>query len=246
MHNAVVYEYDAIGRRTKMTVAGQVPVTYQYDAASRLTQVAQGSLTVGIGYDASGRRTSLAYPNSTSTAYTYDNASRLTRILHQGPSGVIEDLVYTYDPAGNRTSLTRANGTASLLPAAVASASYDAANQQIQFGGATLTYDANGNLTNDGTNTYTWDARNRLIGISGGSTATFTYDALGRRVSKTVDGMSKQFLYDARDIVQDVSGAAITTNVSAKFKYRRAVYSAGDCWRLILPSRCQVEHYRSH
>jgi RHS repeat-associated protein len=209
---AVVYEYDAIGRRTKMTVAGQVPVTYQYDAASRLTQVAQGSLTVGIGYDASGRRTSLAYPNSTSTAYTYDNASRLTRILHQGPSGVIEDLVYTYDPAGNRTSLTRANGTASLLPAAVASASYDAANQQIQFGGATLTYDANGNLTNDGTNTYTWDVRNRLISISGGVTASLVYDPLGRRVSKTVNGVTTQYLYDRIDIVQEIqSGIPLAT-----------------------------------
>jgi RHS repeat-associated protein len=206
---AVSYEYDAIGRRAKMTVAGQAPVTYQYDAASRLTQVAQGSLIVGIGYDAAGRRTSLTYPNSTSTAYTYDNASRLTRILHQGPGATtIEELTYTYDAAGNRTSLTRANGTASLLPNAVASASYDAANEQISFAGATLTYDQNGNLTNDGTNTYTWDARNRLTGISGGVTASFQYDPLGRRTSKTIGGITTQFLYDGNDIVQELQNGA--------------------------------------
>jgi uncharacterized protein RhaS with RHS repeats len=44
-----------------------------------------------------------------------------------------------------------------------------------------LSYDANGNLTGDGTNTYTWDARNHLSAISGGSTASFVYDAFGRR-----------------------------------------------------------------
>jgi RHS repeat-associated protein len=210
---AVAYEYDAIGRRTKMTVAGQAPVTYQYDAASRLTQVAQGSLVVGMGYDAAGRRTSLTYPNGTSTTYTYDNASRLTRILHQGPGATtIEDLTYTYDAAGNRTSLTRANAATSLLPDAVASATYDAANEQLTFASTTLTYDANGNLTNDGTNTYTWDARNRLVGISGGSTASFSYDPLGRRMSKTIGGTATQYLYDGNDIVAELVSSAVTAS----------------------------------
>ena len=74
----------------------------------------------------------------------------MTDIVHQGPGGIIDALTYRYDAAGNRTSLIRSNGTASLLPDAVASASYDAANEQTAFAGATLTYDANGNLTNDG------------------------------------------------------------------------------------------------
>lgn len=210
---AVQYAYDALGRRTTMTVAGQAPVTYQYDAASRLTQVAQGALIVGLGYDAAGRRTSLTYPNGTSTTYSYDNASRLTSIVHNGPAGLIESLTYAYDAAGDRISLTRANGTASLLPAAVASASYDAANEQTQFGTATQTFDQNGNLTSDGTNTYTWDARNRLTAISGpGLSASFVYDALGRRVSKTINGVTTQFLYDGNDIVQEIGGSAVNAN----------------------------------
>ncbi|BCA54016.1 hypothetical protein W02_11560 [Nitrospira sp. KM1] len=206
---AVAYEYDAIGRRITMTVAGQAPVMYQYDAASRLTQVAQGSLSIGIGYDAAGRRTTLTYPNGTSTSYTYDNASRLLTITHNGPAGVIESLTYTYDAAGNRTSLTRANGAASVLPASVTSATYDAANQQTAFAGTTHTFDANGNLTNDGTNTYTWDARNRLIGISGGATANFVYDPLGRRESKTIGGTTTQFVYDGNDIAQEIQGGTV-------------------------------------
>jgi RHS repeat-associated protein len=209
---SVSYQYDVLGRRTQMTANGQQPVTYGYDAASRLTQVVRGSLTEGLGYDNTNRRTSLTYPNGTSTSYAYDVASRLTTINHLGPSGVIEALTYQYDAVGNRTSLTRNNASASLLPAAVASATYDAANEQTTFAGATLTYDANGNLTNDGTNTYVWDARNRLVSISGGTTASFHYDALGRRTSKAVGSTASQFLYDGNDVAAEIGGGAIGAN----------------------------------
>ena len=209
---SVTYQYDILGRRTNMTANGQQPVTYQYDLSSRLTQVAQGSLAVGLGYDNANRRTSLTYPNGTSTSYAYDVASRLTSINHIGPSGIIEALTYQYDPAGNRTSLTRNNSTASLLPSAVASATYDAANEQTAFAGAALTYDANGNLANDGVNTYQWDARNRLVAISGGTTASFSYDALGRRTSKTINGVASQFAYDGNDIVAEIGGGAVGAN----------------------------------
>ena len=193
-----------------MVANGQQPVTYQYDLASRLTQVAQGSLAVALGYDAANRRISLAYPNGTSTSYAYDLASRLTNILHNGSGGAVIDAVtYTYDAAGSRKSIQRANGTASLLPNAVASAAYDAANEQTQFSGSTLTYDNNGNLTNDGVNAYQWNARNRLVGISGGATASFNYDALGRRTSKTINGAILQFLYDGSDITVEIANGAV-------------------------------------
>jgi RHS repeat-associated protein len=75
-----------------------------------------------------------------------------------------------------------------------------------QFTGVTQTFDANGNLTNDGTNTYTWDARNRLTGISGGVTASFIYDGLGRRTSKTINSTTTGFWYDGNDILAELSG----------------------------------------
>ena len=49
------------------------------------------------------------------------------------------------------------------------------------FNGIPQTYDPNGNLTNDGSNMYTWDARNHLTAITGANTASFVYDAAGRR-----------------------------------------------------------------
>ena len=208
----VAYQYDVLSRRTQMAANGQQPTTYQYDAASRLTRVAQGALFAQLGYDNANRRTNLSYSNNTTTSYAYDVASRLTGITHNGSSGVIEALTYQYDAAGNRVSLTRGNGTASLLPSAVASATYDAANEQTAFSGATLSYDHNGNLTNDGVNTYQWDARNRLMGMSGGTTASFNYDALGRRTTRIIGSLTSQFLYDGNDVTAEIGGAAVGAN----------------------------------
>ena len=204
----VVYAYDAAGKRTTMGVNGQTPVEYRYDAASRLTQVAEGNQNVGLGYDAMGRRTTMSYPNGVTTDYAYDAASRLTGIAHQG-TVLIESLVYTYDANGNRVSIDKIAPQAD-LPKEV-QAAYDAANEMIQFNTDALTYDANGNLINDGTKTYQWDARNRLIAISGPSlSADFGYDAMGRRISKTINGTTTEYLYDGNDIVAEIEGNVVT------------------------------------
>ena len=99
------------------------------------------------------------------------------------------------------------------LPAALTSGTYNAANQQTAFGGTTQTFDLNGNLTSDGTLTYTWDARNRLAGLSGGATASFQYDPLGRRTSKTINGTQTGFLYDWLNPVQELNGSTPTANL---------------------------------
>src|SRR6185437_9156502 len=76
-----------------------------------------------------------------------------------------------------------------------------------------LTYDANGNLTNDGTNTYTWDARNQLVAISGAVAASFQYDTFGRRVRTTINGSTKDYLYDGMNVVQEKVGGNPTANM---------------------------------
>jgi RHS repeat-associated protein len=101
------------------------------------------------------------------------------------------------------------------VPAALASATYDAANRQTAFGAKVLTYDDNGNLTRitDGTDItdLTWDSRNRLTALSApGTLAAFAYDALGRRASKTINGTTTEFQYDGLDMVRDVVGSTAT------------------------------------
>jgi RHS repeat-associated protein len=98
-------------------------------------------------------------------------------------------------------------------PSSLTSATYNSANQQTSFANQTLSYDLNGNLTGDGANTYTWNARNQLASISGQTTASFQYDASGRRVSKTINGTTTSYLYDDTNIVQEQSGGAAIANM---------------------------------
>jgi RHS repeat-associated protein len=89
-------------------------------------------------------------------------------------------------------------------------------------GSDNITYDENGNMTSMtnscGTTNYTWDARNRLVGISGykpdctALTASFKYDALGRRTEKTINGRTIQYLYDGLDIVQEIENSVVSAN----------------------------------
>jgi YD repeat-containing protein len=88
------------------------------------------------------------------------------------------------------------------LPQAIATSSYNAANHQTSFGSQTLPYDLNGSLTSDGANTFTWNARNQLVSISGpGLAASFSYDAFGRRITKTVNSQTTAFLCDGANAV---------------------------------------------
>jgi RHS repeat-associated protein len=69
-----------------------------------------------------------------------------------------------------------------------------------------------------GTTVPVWNARNRLVGITGfkpdcsAFTATFKYDALGRRIEKTVNNRTIQYLYDGMDIVQEIENGVPTVN----------------------------------
>ena len=110
---------------------------------------------------------------------------------------------------------------------AVTSTSYDDANEMLNFTPASssaknITYDSNGSLstvTNScGITTYTWDVRNRLVGISGFNaqcavlSASFKYDAIGRRIQKTINGTTTQYVYDGLDIIQEKQGGSVTAN----------------------------------
>ncbi|TKB80275.1 MAG: hypothetical protein E8D42_02675 [Nitrospira sp.] len=195
----VRYTYDAISQRLTMRVNAQSPVTYHYDANSQLSQVEQGTLSAILTHDALGQRTQLQRSNGVTTTYNYDPASRLSGITHTKGTTTLEQLTQGFDPADNKTQATQLIQTATALPPAV-TAAYNAVNAQIQFNSGTLGYDPNGNLTNDGTTTYVWDARDRLIGISGGTSATFSYDALDRRIAKTINGATTSYVYDGADI----------------------------------------------
>lgn len=214
----VEYTYDQVGRRTSMTVPGQTLVAYTYNARSRLTQVSQGAQIVGLDYDAAGRRSRLRLPHDVSTEYQYDAAGRLTAMIFRNAAGIIGDLTYGYDSAGNRI-VAGGSFARTGLPLAAFTGVYDAANRQLIFGDRQLAYDANGSVTSitesSGTTTFTWDARNRLVAMAGPRlTASFVYDVFGRRIRKTINGTTTQYVYDGFTVVQEIRDG-VTANYLA-------------------------------
>jgi RHS repeat-associated protein len=207
----LTYEYDAAGRRTEVTVSGQPPVSYTYDAADRLTGLSRGPDSVSLAYDDANRRTNTLLPNGVSVDYEYDELSRPTSITYA--NGSLGALTYLYDTDGNPVGV---GGTSARtdLPAPVDSATYDDADQLVMWGSTPLSYDENGNLVSDGLRSLAWNARNELTSINGGGlTASFTYDAFGRRLERTVNGSSRQYLYDGLNPVQELVGGTPTANL---------------------------------
>jgi len=53
---------------------------------------------------------------------------------------------------------------------------------------------------------YIWDIENKLIEVrKSGIIARYTYDALGRRIGKEVNGVTKQFRYDGEDLIMEMN-----------------------------------------
>jgi RHS repeat-associated protein len=175
-------------------------VDYSRDAEHRVTQIAyrvndEAPRIFSYAYDPLGRRIQATLANGITATYTWDAASQLTGVTYKRADGsVLGDLTYGYDLAGRRT---KAGGSLAKvdLPQAVGDAQYDAANQLTRWAGKTLAYDLNGNLASDGVSQYSWNEQELLSQISGGVTASFSYDVFNRRKDYTVNGRRMQTVW---------------------------------------------------
>ena len=88
-------------------------------------------------------------------------------------------------------------------------------------------YDAYGNLIRERRGTgqklvteYRYDCQHRLIGVSlpDGSTASYKYDVFGRRIEKSVDGHTTEFLWQGERLIAE----------SAENRYRSYIYEPGS------------------
>src|SRR3990172_8180834 len=182
-------------------VDGTGTTTYTPDALNRLASVTfPGSRTVAYGYDALGNRTSITYPGgSDEVAYAYDEAHNLVSVTDWNDA----ETVYAYDDAGRLDTFTLPNGV-------VGTYAYDNADRLAgiewvkdanTLAEVAYTPDAVGNRTQRvdglGTHTYGYDDLYRLTSVTypGPQTDTYTYDAVGNRLTKNSD----DYTYDAAD-----------------------------------------------
>jgi len=200
------FSHDDISRRTLMTRTGGATTAYAYDESNRLRSLHSESPAGPLDYvftnDLSGTRVAVA-DNGGTHSYSYDQANRLTQATYPGQSEV-----YVYDAMGNRT--------ASHLSSAY---SYNNLNQLLGDANHTYAYDSNGNLVTKTERStgrvtrYVYDAENHLTQITfpDNTTATYTYDELGRRVEKNVNGVITRFVYDGADVIAEYNGSNALT-----------------------------------
>jgi YD repeat-containing protein len=120
----VTYGYDNLGRATSVSRTGHA-LSFTWDALGR-QQTATGPLgTVDYDYDAAGRRTRTTYPGSgLYVDYDYLVTGEVTKVRENGATTGVGVLgTYAYNDLGQRTSLTRGNGT-------VTSYTFDTASRQ--------------------------------------------------------------------------------------------------------------------
>lgn len=163
-------------------------------------------------YDANGNLAGIDDSRKGNRSYHYDPLDRLVSVRGATPE------TFAHDPAGNLL------GQNDLPTANLANVK---GNRLLMQGDRHYDYDAYGNLTRERRGTgqrlvteYHYDCQHRLIGVSlpGGSTASYKYDAFGRRIEKTVDGQTTEFLWQGERLIAE----------SAQSRYRTYIYEPGS------------------
>jgi RHS repeat-associated protein len=205
------YQYDAGSRRTRLTFPDANYFTYEQAANGQLTMVREngGTPVATFGYDSAGRPSAQDHAGA-AAAFGYDGVSRLASLgIDLAGSNRDVNWAFAYNPASQILTRTRDNDAYASNTAYDVSRSYsvNGLNQYTAAGTASFLYDGNGNLRADGSTNYVYDAENRLVSASGGSSATLSYDPMGRLFQVTGGGNTTQLLYDGDELVAEYNGS---------------------------------------
>lgn len=236
----IEYGYDALNRMTSKTLPDGRVYTYTYDGHGRvstatnqtgivkftydnLNRVASETFngrTIMFEYDNPGRKITTIYPDKTQILKEYDSRNRLIRVLENG----IELANYTYN--NNNRLLTRnfSNGISTQYQYDVANRlnGYSSGNGKIQH--VQIAYDKMGNKTsiiranNFAQNEYfTYDNNYRLTQYQRGPQGspnllhTYSYDALGNRLSANIGGTITTYnVNNLNQLIQKNTDGSIT------------------------------------
>ncbi|MHC8321465.1 RHS repeat-associated core domain-containing protein [Pseudomonas sp. GB2N2] len=214
---------------------------YQYDDQGRLTAhaISQQQQTLyrrDYSYSANGNLDSVADTRHGQRSYRYDALDRLIRVRHtrdQQPES------FAHDPAGNLLMQDRAGGTKVL------------GNRLLMQGDRHYDYDAFGNLIRERRGAaqtlvteYRYDCQHRLIGLTTpeGRSASYRYDAFGRRISKTVDGKTTEFFWQGNKVVAESSREHYRSYVYEPGSFRPLAMLDGKGPRKACPFYYQLDH----
>jgi RHS repeat-associated protein len=168
------------------------------------------------------------------TAYAYDALHRLVAADPPNAPDDTDAIHYAYDRAGSRSH----SGSQSAGQWAPPYQTYTYAPPTAQGFTQRLvevrsetnlllegfSYDANGNATSwthaGVPRTLAWDTLGRLVSITGGFSASYRYDPLGRRIEKTEAGETLRYQSDGLDVVAEYSvGAGGASALAATYVF---------------------------
>jgi RHS repeat-associated protein len=203
-------QYDAAGRRTRLTWPDGFYITYDYDNAGAVTAIKENGASnlATYSYDDLGRRTAVSLANGANTQYAYDAASRLSALsLYLADPAKRQAYGFTYNAAGQVTSRTASNALYEWSETQGSRTySVNGLNQYTAVGGGATGYDARGNMTSNGGVGYGYDLDNRLISTASGG--ALSYDPLGRLQETAAPNLqTKRLAYDGTNLVTEYDTA---------------------------------------
>jgi len=195
------FAFDAHGKRISTSLPNGNQVSYGYDAGEQLTDLTHTGIfnaSYQYQYDDNGILNQVS--GAEDWTYTYDEDVQLV-----GATTDVGTYTYSYDLAGNITNDQR---------------QYDDNHRLLQSSEWTLSYDQRGNVTEKLHNTglrvaYTWNSRSQLIQVDrfligsvvADSTTSYTYGPMGRRFSRTEDGVETRYVYDGNNRIATLDSA---------------------------------------
>lgn len=157
---------DQNGNRTSGTTASGT-TTYTYDERNRLDLVKlNGALQADYDYDAANRLTKTSFGNGTEEIREYDTLNRLKELTSKRGTVELSKHVYTLDKVGNRKT------------------AIEVVNGQTR------------SIANSYDDLYRLIEETIVDAVNGDRTSIYTYDAVGNRVSKTVNEVTTSYAYD--------------------------------------------------
>src|SRR3989344_4715044 len=221
-------------RPSQFTFGNNTKTEFAYDNLKRLTSLRtlnsepvnpEQIAGFAYGYDKAGNRLYEQHLHNDGIAnvFSYDSLYRLVSAKNQVPSPTTEIANPGSMPfsVSNQWTLDGVdNGLEKRPPPPLVGGGEGGVDRVQQFNpnevnaytnvdGQPYVYDESGNLVDDGVHTYTYNYRNLLTRVVDKATnrevAAYGYDALGRRIFKTVDGQMTRYIFEGIHIIAEVA-----------------------------------------
>ena len=203
------FTYD-VGMREETKILGNNTLTtktyFNDNTLDKITVIGKGDLSFDYTYDANKNVTREANTGGVMANYSwdagFDDADRINSWDRDNNTDIQS---WTLSKVGNWDDVTR-NGITDTR-------THNDTYEVTQVSGQTVTYDPKGNQTvNQNQRNFEWDIDNHLKSTTHATEAdaSYEYDALGRRVSKTVGSNETIYICKGQQVVAEYVNGALT------------------------------------